>query len=549
MSGQKTDSSQGPGQVKTDDNSQEGKLEPPAPNQDLTSKFVMECLLTENEGDGMLFAALLKDKMLYAKSSGNWYQWAGHHWTKDRVDNALGLVRYVTDRYGQEITVFEEKIDKSKKHNDPEDHKDFKKSWDRKIGMLQKNIKELRRPAGRNACIDFARTNFGNPLTIVGDEFDKDPWLLGVPNGVVDLKSGELYGGEPGHLISKCCSCDYLGIEDVDISGVLKFLNTIYDNDQELIEFLQRLLGYGLTGLTTHHVFPFLLGRGRNGKSLFMNSIMRVLGDYAAVIPSDLFLQSNAPRNTNAADPAIMKLEGLRLAVSSEVEEGSKFSALQVKKITGGDTLEGRNPYDKELRNFKPTHLTIMIGNHEPAPPTGDPAFWDRTYLIKHNIRFVTTEPKTEKEKEADPEIEEKLSKLDSQFLTWMVIGCLRWQANNKKLDPPSTVLKATEEYQEDADFIGQFIETCCATSNPKSKTGSTELYAAFTVWFRENINAKKNYTPSQRVFGKKLRARDEFPDGKTNGIVHYKGIALNADWYQKMLNYATGKDGSGEAG
>ncbi len=518
------------------------RLPPPEPNQGLTSDFILDCLMTENEGDGKLYAALLDDKMLYAKKNCAWYRWHEHSWMKDEIDLAIGLVRYVCDRYGSEIEAFEKKIDQSKKKNDPEDHKLFKKSWEHKITRLQGKIKALRKGQGRRDCLEFARTNLDNPLTIVGDEFDRDPWLLGVKNGVVDLRSGELYPGEPHQLISKRCSCDYLGL-DVDTSDWLEFPNTIYDGDQELIDFMQRLFGYGLTGLTTEHVFPFLLGRGRNGKSLFMESIMRVMGNYAAVIPAELFLKSFAPSNPNQADPAIMKLEGLRLAVSSEVEEGSRFSGKQVKKITGGETLEGRNPYGKELRNFLPTHLTTMVGNHEPLPPTGDPAFWDRTFLIKHKIRFVKREPKHENERRADPDIEEKLKKLDSQILSWLVEGCLKWQANGKKLDPPVSVMKATEEYQDDADWMMQFIEACCNTKDQDKKTGSTELHVAFEFWYRKHINSKKNVTPTQRLFGQKLRARDEFKALKINGIVYYKGICLNDEWTRNMMDIANGKE------
>lgn len=518
------------------------KNSPPEPNTDIPSKFVLECLTTESEGDGMLYAALMNEKLLYAKSSGIWYCWHSHSWVEDETDTALGLIRHVCERYGKEIETFEDKIDKSKKENDPDDHKTYKRAWDRKITKLQNKIKSLRNTRGRNACIEFARTNLNNPLTIIGNEFDRDPWLLGVQNGVVDLRSGVLYSGKPTQLISKRCGCDYLEL-DLDISDWLQFVETIYDNDQEVIAFIRRLFGYGLTGLATEHVFPFLLGRGRNGKSLLMESIMRVMGNYAAVIPPDLFLQSNTPRNASQADPAIMKLEGLRLAVSSEVEEGSRFSSRQVKKITGGETLEGRNPYDKRLRNFLPTHLTVMIGNHEPVPPTGDPAFWDRTFLIRHNIRFVKRKPTKENEREADPDIEEKLKKLDSQVLTWLVLGCLEWQGNKKDLAPPISVVKDTAEYQEDADFVGQFIETCCEKVDDKKKTGSTELYSAFAIWYRENINPKKNYTPSQRAFGLKVKRRDEFKHVKTNGITYYRGICLNTEWYKKMLDAARGKD------
>lgn len=523
-------------------NSREQRAAVPEPN-DVPSKFVMECATTDSEGDGMLLAALLENKLLYASANSSWYVWRGHYWQRDKVDLVLGLVRYVTERYGQEILNLEERISKSKQENDEEDHKEYSRGWNRKIGLLQNKIKALRQEKGRNACVKFSHTHFGNPFAIEGNEFDKDPWLLGVSNGVVDLKSGELYPGEPKQLISKRCSCAYVPLDQmIDQTEWLQFLNDIYNGDQEIIEFMQILLGYGITGLTTDHVFPFLLGRGRNGKSLFINSIVRVLGDYAAVVPCELFLKSNQPRAANATDPGIMKLEGLRLAMSSEVEEGSRFSSQQVKRLTSGDPLEGRNPYDKELRNFQPTHLNLMIGNHEPVPPSGDPAFWDRTFLINHPVRFVKSNPDPDKiEKLADPQIEEKLAGMDEQILAWLVEGCLKWQANGRKIVPPASVLKATDEYQADADWVGQFIEACCTKT--EKDTGSTTLYIAFVTWYRETINAKKNQTPTQRAFGLKLKARGEFEQVRRGDGIYYKGIALNQAWERRMIDEALGPE------
>lgn len=529
-------------------NSMELRACVPEPNE-VKSKYVVECLNTDSEGDGMLFAALLKNKLLYASANSSWYVWRKHCWQIDKVDLVLGLVRYVTERYGQEIQELEEKIDDSKRHNDKDEHEAISKAWKRRIDLLEKKIKALRQEKGRNACVKFAHTHFGNPFAIEGNEFDKDPWLLGVKNGVIDLKSGELYPGEPQQLVSKQCSCDFIPLDEINMDPWLQFLRDIYNDDQEIIEFMQILLGYGITGLTTEHIFPFLLGRGRNGKSLFINSVVRVLGDYAATIPCELFLKSNQPRSANQTDPGIMKLEGLRLAMSSEVEEGSRFSSQQVKRLTGGDTLEGRNPYDKELRNFQPTHINIMIGNHEPVPPSGDPAFWDRTFLIKHPVRFVKENPDPEKsEKLADPDIEEKLQGMDEQILAWLVEGCLKWQARGKKIIPPASVLKATEEYQEDADWIGQFIDACCRRTD--KDTGASTLYVAFITWYRENINSKKNQTPTQRAFGIKLKARGEFESSRRGDGIYYKGIALNADWERRMLAAASiGQDPPHPAG
>lgn len=519
----------------------------PEPNDKIPSKFVMDCLGTESEGDGLLYAALLEDKLLYIKSQGMWYIWQGTVWSKDKVDMSLGLVRYVADRYGDEILALEQKIEELKSESDEETRKSLTRVFNNKIAKLQNRIKSLRQEKGRNSCLKFAHTNLENPFAIDGGEFDQDPWLLGVQNGVIDLRSGILLAGEPSQLISKQCSCNCPDLDTTDTTDWLKFLKAIYNNDQEIIDFMQRLLGYALTGLTTEHVFPFLLGRGRNGKSLLMSTIMRVMGDYAAQIPSDIFLKTNQPRSASQADPAIMRLEGLRLAVSSEVEEGAHFSSKEVKRLTGGDTLEGRNPYDKELRNFEPTHTMFMIGNHEPVPPAGDPAFWDRTFLIGHPIRFVKGEPQNDMERIGDHDMEEKLLKMDEQVLAWMLEGCLLWQANGKKLDPPASVLKATEEYQEDADWCAQFLNTCCLRVEANMSSGSTEIYTAFAIWYQENINTKKNLTPSQRSLGLKIKARGEFKHIRRDSGIRWGGLALNAEWQKKMLDLATNHDHGGE--
>lgn len=521
-------------------NGRDPNAEVPEPNE-VQGKFVLECLATESEGDGMLFAALMENKLLYAAANESWYVWRGNFWQRDRVELVLGLVRYVVDRYGQEIVTLEEQIERSKRENDEEDHKTYSKAWNRKIELLQKKIRALRQEKGRNACIKFARTFLGNPFAIEGNEFDKDPWLLGVRNGVVDLRSGIMYPGDPGQLISKRCSCDFVPLDqDLDRSGWERFLADIFDGDDEIIEFLQVLFGYGITGLTTEHVFPFLLGRGRNGKSLFVGAICRVLGDYAATVPCEIFLKSNQPRTSNQTDPAIMKHEGLRLAMSSEVEEGARFSSQQVKRITGGDTLEGRNPYDKELREFKPTHLSIMIGNHEPVPPTGDPAFWDRTFLINFPVRFVKANPDPVKgEKLADPQIEEKLAGMDEQILSWLVEGCIKWQRANRKIAPPASVLKSTDEYRDDADWIGQFVSACCSASD--RETGSTTLYNAFAIWYRETINPRKDGVPSHRAFGLKMKACSNFQYIRRSDGVVYKGVVLNQAWTRRLMDEALG--------
>lgn len=514
----------------------------PEPN-DVPGQFVRNCVPLATEGDGMLYAALWQNKLLYAKASGVWYVWGGHVWRRDRTGVALGMVRAVADRYLAECQALEEETrERQGKTHDNDERDRIGRMATRMIKALTEKASGLRKITGRNGCLDFAASFQDNPLAIEGTEFDHNSWLLGVQNGVVDLRTGTLTAGSPEQMVSRQCSCAYN--PDVDQSDWLHFLSTIYNDDQELIDFVQIMFGYGITGFTTEHIFPFLLGRGRNGKSLLINTIARVAGDYAATVPCEIFLKDGQQRAANAANPAIMKHEGLRLAFSSEVEEGARFSAQAVKRMTGGDKLDGRDLYGTEWREFLPTHLSIMVGNHEPQPPAGDPAFWDRTFLIYHPVRFVKGTPNPEKlERQADPDIEEKLKQKDEQVLAWLIEGAVRWNQGGRKIRPPESVRKSTEEYREDSDWITRWIDACCVR-DPQRETSSTTLYTAFALWYQENINSKKSVTPSQRAFGLKLKASGEFQQVRRSGGYVYVGVALDAVWERRLMDEATGQEG-----
>ena len=165
-----------------------------------------------------------------------------------------------------------------------------------------------------------------------------------------------------------------------------------------------------------------------NGKSLFLNALRETLSEYAGIITNRLFIQTKAPKGSGQADADLMALEGLRLAICSEVPEYARFDAEQIKRLTGNDRLSGRNPYETRSREFRPSHTCLMVGNNEPVPPTGDQAFWDRTFLIHFNARFVKANPDPAKgERLADPKMESKLMGMMPQILAWAVEGCMQW--------------------------------------------------------------------------------------------------------------------------
>lgn len=501
--------------------------------QEITSKFVIECLDANELGDGLLYAALHRDKFVYAKGTECWYAWAEHSWRRDEMDLAIAAVENVALSYAKEIPVQAAALSESLLKDDGKAAK-----FRERIGQLHARVKRLRKDSGRKNCLTFAHTNPVMPLAVRAADFDLNPWLLACSNGVVNLKTGELEPGNPSDYISKRARAAWPaeGVE-VDTSKWTSVLLDIYNGDEDLVAFKQRLYGYGITGLNIEHIFPVLFGRGRNGKSLVVEALSYALGDYAGPVPAEMLLDSNRSTSAGGSSPEIMALKGLRLAIASETDEGRKFSAAKVKWLTGGDTLTGRGLYDKHLISFTPTHLLMLLTNHKPNAPDTDFAFWERCSLIPHKLSFVVRgeddEPLKPHEREADRDLPRQLRENAGIILAWLVRGCLEWQRIG--LSPPKSVREATTTYQEDENYLGQFIEACCMQA-PEVKASSTELYAAFCHWYKENVNKKEKYLPSQKSFGQKLQAADLFERKRLGGYYHYVGIAVSDDYQTKML-------------
>ena len=299
---------------------------------------------------------------------------------------------------------------------------------------------------------------------------------------------------------------------------------------------MQRLFGYGITGMTVEHIFPVMHGAGRNGKSLIIEAISHALGDYAGPVPAEMLLESS--RSTSAASPTpeIMALKGLRLAFASETDEGRRFSAAKVKWLTGGDKLTGRGLHDKRLTTFDPTHMLILLTNHKPSAPDGDFAFWERCFLIPHKMRFVSRDPDPDKPSErcADKYLVHKLRDCAPGILAWLVRGCLEWQ--RRGLDPPPEILTATSEYQQDEGTIERFLEMSTVTA-PSLRISASELYAAYEHWYRANINKNVKYTPSQKRFGGAFMALERFARIKSGGVYIYLGLDLSPACREQVEN------------
>jgi len=289
-----------------------------------------------------------------------------------------------------------------------------------------------------------------------------------------------------------------------------------------MVDYVSRLLGYGITGLNIEHIFPVLYGPGRNGKSLLPEILNYVLGSLSGSIQSEMLLDQKRPRSSQGPSPDIMTLKGLRLAFASETDEGQRFSAAKVKWLTGGDQLVGRYPHDKYEVRFNSTHLLFLITNRKPMAPGDDFAFWERMHLIPFRLSFVNRDPVADNERRADIYLLEKLKKEAPGILAWLVRGCLAYQKQG--LNPPKDIIEATAQYRRDEDILADWLEDYCKVG-PDEKGQATDLYDHFVKWYRKNISRKKDF--SQRRFGTLMGRR--FEKTKSVGTVFYTGVDLDA--------------------
>ena len=483
------------------------------PTGEITEKFVLDCLRANERGDGLLYIALNRGKFLYNNAAQEWMHWTGHHWERDVMEHHHKAVEDVALKYLEVAYGMKDKIDRALQ----EENKDEAKRLEKTRDNLFTRVSKLRSASGCDNCIKFARKNI-DPLAIHGREIDTKPWLLPVDNGVIDLKNGICSPGKPDDFLLKASPIKWKGL-DAECPRFDRFQHEVFDSNEELCKYMDRLVGAGITGTTKEHVFPVLQGQGRNGKSVYVDIIRYVLGELAGPIESEMLLDQGRSKSSSGPSPDIMRLKGLRIAFASETDEGRKFSSARVKWLTGGDPLVGRNPHDKYPTEFDPTHMLWLLTNSKPHAHGDDFAFWERMQLIFFGLSFVNREPKAENERRADKGLTEALKEEGPGILAKFVRGCLAWQKEG--LNPPAIVKEATADYRRDEDLISGFIEDCCEETADGS-CGSTEAYKAFENWYRNEIGHK---VPSQKVFGQLMGKKYERT--KSGGKKIYRGLVI----------------------
>ncbi|XXJ20018.1 DNA primase family protein [Desulfovibrio caledoniensis] len=512
--------------------------------------FILECMGRNVTGDAELYAAMHKDKVAINITTGGdkktpeTLEFTGHHWRMDESGvYAYSLVENVAMAYWhahQVTTVSKFKAAIEDKHNEllhtaaEADQKilrgdidSLEKQLAERTKGVSKRIYSLRAPTRESSVITKARSIAGFPLNCRSSWLDNRPNLLPVANGIIDLETGDFRPGRPDDWMVRAAPVEWRGA-DFDRAAWEKFLWDVYTNPEigepepDLIPFIQRLAGYALLGATPDHILPILTGRGRNGKSTFLNTLYWTLGPLACGLPSELLLDQGVSRSADSPTPSIMSLKGLRLAWASETAEGRKFSIERVKWLTGGDPLTGRHPNDKYPTTFDPTHLMFLLTNNLPSAPATDYAFWKRVLAIPHRISFVHGEPTQVFERPIDKSLESKLAACLPGVLAWLVEGHMAWRAYG--LCPPAVVTEATDKYREGEDTLGEFLFECCEIGDGL-RVGSSKLYSVFEEWYHKRAG---KFPPAQKKFGNWMN--DKGFERQKSGTIHYLGLDLKME-------------------
>lgn len=496
--------------------SQKKSNEPP---DEIDSDFIWECFEANEVGDSMLYNALHRGQFVHnSDTKGEWYCFENHSWELDKTGRALAAVENVVALYLQEAAQLKEKIDEAIKEENDKRVKYFRGL----VKAFKARANKLRTVRGRENCLKAAATN-NEPIVISYDELDQRPMLFACENGVVELATGLLKDGDPEDYITKASPIEFKGLDE-PCPKWEEFFSDCIENE-EVIHYLHKVLGYAITGEDTVRIFPVFWGeRGQNGKGTIMDMIFHILGPLAGPIQSEMLTAQLKSKSSSGPSPDIMALKGKRIVWGSETEEGQRFAAAKVKLLTGGDPLVGRNPNDRHQTTFLPTHTLFLLTNEKPHAPPQDNAFWMRQKLIEFPYTYVDFEPEKTWEKKAAPGLKNELKKEASGILAWLVRGCLLWQKEG--LQVPDKVKKDTVDYRRAEDQIADFVEQCCEL-NPDEKAMASDLYAVFKVWWKECVTPKPL---SQRKFGDMMTLR--FEKGKPRGVVEYYGLEIMSTKY-----------------
>jgi putative DNA primase/helicase len=461
-------------------------VEVPRHNADQFQSADIDTAVTDDQSievteDGVArgFVAKHGDIVRFDHVASKWFIWVGDHWKRDETQQAF--------------------------------------QWSRELARVASidsdgsEFKNARKASFAGGVERLARSD--QRVSVTSEQWDPDPMVLGCPGGMIDLLTGQVVSADPASHITRCTA---IAPQTGSCPRWIEFLMEATGDDEEAVHFLQVWFGYLLTGKTSEHVLLFLYGPGGNGKSLFLNIIKRVMGDYAKTAGMDTFSATSGERHpTDLAD-----LKGARLVSASETEEGRSWAESRIKSITGGDPVTARF-MRSDFFTYMPTYKLMIVGNHQPVLKNVDEAIRRRFLIL----------PFTRKPLRPDAELENRIWHEEaSQIFAWAIRGCLEWQS--KGLPRPRSITSATEQYFEDQDLFGAWLEDSCDLGDRTNGETAAHLFVSWKFF----CEAAGERPGSQKALGNRLRVR-----GLSNGVKRadgsvkkvWFGISLKGGAYQ----------------
>lgn len=451
-------------------------------------------------------------------SSGKgWAVYTGKYWKQDEQlaeQKALNLSRLVLK--DPEYIRLEKQIESNmfSSLEEAKETKSLRQKW-LNFGRSCENQAKI------SAALKIARTLLWHDM---GD-MNFDPWLFNVLNGTIDLRTGKLRPHNRDDMITMLAPVNFLPDEKCPIFD--KTLREIFAEDDSVIGFLQRYLGYSLTGVTSEQKILIPWGDGSNGKGTILNQVQNILGsEYCGSAAPKLLENTRVDRHpTEIAD-----LYGKRLVIASETEEGAQLREAFLKFATGGDKLKGRFMH-QDFFEFNPTHKFVLQTNHKPEVKGADYAVWRRLMLLPFEVIFGDQHAidSGEATKIKDKDLQNRLDSEREGIFAWMVRGCMDWQKVG--LNPPPKVIAATDSYRDEQDRLGQFIDEECEF-NPSQSTERSYAYQCYSNWSVRNGYYALGIGRFHKLLlkaGKGKIADGKSTSGPRKNVSIFKGLSIRA--------------------
>ena len=411
----------------------------------------------DDMGNAARFLDLFGEEFRYNYTDKCFIYWDGCRWAADldgtaerAADTAIEAMKQEADWYAH---IGDEDLEKA----------------------FGKHIKSSRSNKSKTNLLKEVQHN----MPIMPHQLDKHKMAFNVPNGTLSLKSGELLPAERRFFITKLSPVEYS--DNADCPMWLKFLDDIFAGDKELIRYIQKAVGYSMTGDVSEQCVFFLYGTGRNGKSTFLDVLREIFGDYMSNIqPETIMVKNNVGSGINSD---IARLKGARMVTTVEPNEGVRLNEGLIKQLTGDDTVTARKLYGNEFE-FKPEFKLWMATNHKPIIRGTDEGIWRRIHMIPFTVQIPLDK--------VDRQLKSKLEREFPAILRWAAEGCMLWQREGLK--PPKAVLNMVREYRREMDVISAFLDDCCEVGEGFCAR-SSELYGAYSAWCEANTEYKMSNT------------------------------------------------------